>query len=40
MSHYWYILVYNYGLNFTNGIFFDDRHLSHTHSAYTSAVNN
>lgn len=29
-----------YGLNLTNGIFFDVRHLSHTHSAYTSAVRN
>jgi len=29
-----------YGLNFTSGMFLEDKHLSHTHSAYTSAVSN
>lgn len=32
--------AHRYGLNFTRGIFFECRHLSQTHSAYTSAVSN
>lgn len=31
-------MAHRYGLNFTRGMLFDCKHLSQTHSAYTSAV--